>query len=225
MSQCIELVDIGISSLQESISLQQSYAVSVKKSLGRKGYLLLCEHPPTLSLGKRTNRHDIGDEQKWHLRGVDIVSVDRGGGPTYHSQGQLMIYPVIKLSTFGLGLRSYVDLFLKIISNCLIEVGVKAVHSLEHAGVWCGDLEKGSEILSLSKIAFAGLRIRNGISQHGFSVNICCDLEPFSLFAPCGHKGLKVTSLCNEVGLLPDAVNLYKTSLAKSVITEEALLP
>ena len=167
---------------------QQDYAA--KRRAGECGdVVLFCEHPPTLSLGKRTKDKDLGmTPAQWRARGVEVIAADRGGGPTYHGPGQLLIYPVIKLSERSIGIKRFVALGLEAIAAALRGYGIAASSRLDEPGVWT--VEGGG-----AKIAAVGLAVHAGVTEHGFSVNIGGDTAVYSLFSPCGHRGLRVASL------------------------------
>ncbi|HVO90954.1 MAG TPA: lipoyl(octanoyl) transferase LipB [Casimicrobiaceae bacterium] len=144
----------------------------------------LTEHPPVYTLG-------LGARPQHVLRStaIPIVKVDRGGQVTYHGPGQLLAYLMFDLRRQRVGVRALV----RSIENAVIEwLGIRGVraHGKPTApGVYVHiDQEE-------AKIAALGLKIRNGCSYHGVSVNIAMDLQPFSDIDPCGYPGLRVTQL------------------------------
>ncbi len=160
--------------------------------------LLVVEHPPTLSLGIRTNdEHCELNSADWEARGVEVVRADRGGSVTFHAPGQLVLYPVVALRERGFGVREFVSRGLKGISSALSAAGVRCEVKLQPAGVWI--------VGSHRKICSVGLKIHRGVTNHGFSVNISCELSPFSLFPICGEKNTVATSAQVELGVLDSA--------------------
>ena len=154
--------------------------------------LLFGQHPKTLSLGLRTREADIGlSEDAWREKGFDIVRTDRGGGPTLHMPGQLIVYPVVNLRRRKIGVRQFVELGLKAIAELLCEYGVSPSLDLCSPGVYLAATKKGPRL----KIASVGLHINHGVTNHGFSLNVECSLEEFALFRPCGLSGSAVSSL------------------------------
>jgi len=124
---------------------------------------------------------------------IPVYKVKRGGEVTWHGPGQLVIYPVINMKDTGF--RSVRD-FVRYFGNVIAEV-LKQDHGMkdaqwvdEKAGIWIGD----------RKIAFSGLHFRKFVPVHGYSLNISCNLNPFSKIIPCGIEGLKVTSVEIEKG-------------------------
>ncbi len=164
--------------------------------------VILCEHPPTLSLGRRTREGDLGQRsaEEWARQGVQIVHANRGGAVTYHGPGQLIIYPVCLLRARRAGVRRFVEVWLGAIANCLREIGINADAGLNPPGVWVAGGEAGNEERPrMRKIGACGLYIEHGVTDHGFSVNWNCELEVFSQFIPCAMPELKVTSAYAEL--------------------------
>ncbi len=153
--------------------------------------LMLLEHPPTYTLGRRAVEADLvyGEAQRL-ARGISLFNVDRGGRATYHGPGQLVGYPVL-----GLGERYDVVAYLRRLEDVLIAVaadlGVEARRDDEHTGVWVGN----------NKIGAIGVKITRGITMHGFAFNVATDLSMFEGIVPCGIQGRWVTSLLAETGV------------------------
>ena len=144
--------------------------------------LWLCEHPPVFTLGQAGRReHLLADI------GVPLVKIDRGGQITYHGPGQVVVYLLVDLNRRRLKVRELVTGIEQAVIDLLAEYGVAAIRIDGAPGVYV-DLPAGS-----AKIAALGLRIRNGCSYHGVSLNVDMDLSPFSAINPCGYSGLAVT--------------------------------
>ena len=152
--------------------------------------LMLLEHPPTYTLGRRGNKDDLvyGDCER-AARGISLYEVDRGGRATYHGPGQLVGYPILQL-----GERYDVIAYLRKLEEVLIRVaaalGVEAHRDEEHTGVWVGP----------NKIGAIGVKITRGISMHGFAFNVATDLSMFEGIVPCGIRDRWVTSIAAETG-------------------------
>lgn len=152
--------------------------------------LMLLEHPPTYTLGRRAIEDDLvygeGDRA---ARGIELYKVDRGGRATYHGPGQLVGYPIM-----ALGERYDVVKYLRKLEEVLIrtaaDLGVEATRDPDHTGVWVGD----------NKIGAIGVKITRGITMHGFAFNVTTDLEMFGGIVPCGIQGRWVTSVQAETG-------------------------
>ena len=144
--------------------------------------LLLLEHPSVYTAGKRTQAFEMPND------GTPVVNVDRGGRITWHGPGQLVGYPIVKLlkPTELVG-------FVRTLESALIAVcedlGISAVRVDGRSGVWICD-GKGER-----KIAAIGIRVANGVTMHGFALNVAPDLSRFSQIVPCGIDDAAVTSL------------------------------
>jgi lipoyl(octanoyl) transferase len=117
--------------------------------------------------------------------GTPVVKVDRGGQVTWHGPGQVVAYTLIDLRRLGITVRTLVQRLEQGVLDLLEEYGVAGEHRPGAPGVY----------VEGAKIAALGLRIRNGCSYHGLSVNVDCDLAPFEAIDPCGYPGLRVTRL------------------------------
>ena len=149
--------------------------------------LILLEHPSVYTAGRRTESHERP------IDGTPVIDVDRGGKITWHGEGQLVGYPIIKLSN-----RNDVVGFVREIENALIaacsEFSVKTERYCERSGVWIRD-SKGDR-----KIAAIGIRVAKGVTMHGFALNINPDMSAYDRISPCGFTDTGVTSLANELG-------------------------
>ena len=117
--------------------------------------------------------------------GVPVVPIDRGGQITYHGPGQVVIYLLIDLSRRGIKVRELVNKIEQAVIDCLAAYGITADRREGAPGVYVGE----------AKVAALGLRIRNGCSYHGVSLNVDMDMTPFSAINPCGYAGMAVTQL------------------------------
>jgi lipoyl(octanoyl) transferase len=148
--------------------------------------LLLLEHPPTITVGKAGSIENIlVPRETLHQKGISLYFTDRGGDVTYHGPGQLVGYPILDLSSRGGDLKRYVRNLEEVLVRTLEDFSVKASRDPHHVGVWIGD----------KKIAAIGLSIKDWVTTHGFALNVCTDLECFSLIHACGFKDRKTTSM------------------------------
>ena len=214
----IELIDIGLRDYEKARAFQD--LLVAKRHKGEiLDTLIICQHPPVITLGKRTPKSDLlVSEELLASRGVKLVRTDRGGKATYHGPGQIVIYPVISLRELGIGVKEFVRLGLEVIRNAIADLGLRATSFLEPAGVWIiPDKCKGqadSWDPSMKKIASVGLRIQNGITNHGFSINYDCDLKNFELLNPCGLVGV---SICSVVTSNPSTMHSSRQSLISAI--------
>jgi lipoyl(octanoyl) transferase len=152
--------------------------------------IMLLEHPPTYTLGRRALDDDVRfDSAERALRGISLYHVDRGGRATYHGPGQLVGYPILKL-----GERYDVVAYLRKLEEVLIrtagDLGVRASRDERNTGVWVGP----------NKLGAIGVKITRGISMHGFAFNVSTDLSMFEGIVPCGLSDKWVTSIEAETG-------------------------
>ena len=139
--------------------------------------LWIVEHPPVYTLGQAGKpEHILRDV------GIPLVKIDRGGQVTYHGPGQVVIYLLLDLPRLKIKVRELVNAIEQAVIDLLAEHGVNAERRAGAPGVYVGE----------AKIAALGLRIRNGCSYHGVSLNVDMDLSPFAAINPCGYAGLKV---------------------------------
>ncbi|WP_416336524.1 lipoyl(octanoyl) transferase LipB [Dechloromonas sp. A34] len=139
--------------------------------------LWIVEHPPVYTLGQAGKPEHILKDV-----GIPIVKIDRGGQVTYHGPGQVVIYLLLNLPRLKIKVRELVTAIEQAVIDLLAEYAVIAERRDGAPGVYVGD----------AKVAALGLRIRNGCSYHGVSLNVDMDLSPFTAINPCGYAGLKV---------------------------------
>lgn len=118
---------------------------------------------------------------------IPVVKTDRGGQITYHGPGQLVMYPLLTLKRYGIGVKALVAALEQAVIDTLVDFDVVGERRSDAPGVYVDG----------AKIAALGLRIRRGTSYHGLSFNIKMDLQPFDNIDPCGYQGLKVTQLAD----------------------------
>jgi lipoate-protein ligase B len=153
--------------------------------------LILLQHPPTITLGRRGKEDNILVERDVLKReGIELFLTDRGGDITFHGPGQLVGYPIISLKEQGLSVGHYMRRLEDVIMRTLKDVGIIGKKLPHTIGVWVGE----------KKVASLGVRVSGGVTTHGFALNITNDLRPFHFINPCGMKGLQVTSLREILG-------------------------
>ncbi|MEE8400338.1 MAG: lipoyl(octanoyl) transferase LipB [Desulfobacterales bacterium] len=153
--------------------------------------LLLLEHPPTLTMGKRDDpKHLLVSESEISARGVAIVSTDRGGSITWHGPGQLVAYSIVDLKQRQMDVHKYIRNLETVIIRTLADFSIRSARDENHVGVW----------VEQDKIAAIGVRIRKWVTKHGFAINVNSDLTPFSLINPCGITDRGVTSIAAILG-------------------------
>ena len=148
--------------------------------------LLLLDHPPVYTRGRRSQPGELPMGEDWYrAQGIDVVPTDRGGKLTYHGPGQLVGYPIMAIGDVVAYLRTMET---AIIAG-LADAGVTAQVRPGLTGVWTGE----------RKIASIGVHVSRGVTTHGFAINVCNDLQPFSWVVPCGLEGVSMTSVSREL--------------------------
>ena len=162
-----------------------------ERAQGRSGdSLLLLEHPPTYTLGRRGRESDLLlPRRELERRGAAVYDVDRGGEVTFHGPGQLVGYPIIGLRSWG-GPLKYVRALEATLIAGLDTFGIHAGRIEGLTGVWAND----------AKIAAIGVRISRGVTSHGFALNVGTDLAWFQHIVPCGIPDHDVTSMERLLG-------------------------
>lgn len=171
------LLDLPRTPYREVWDLQK--ALVARRADGRiPDGLILTEHDPVATLGRRGTREDILDAS------LEVVEVERGGEATYHGPGQIVGYPILKLPDRLEVKRLVTDLEEVLVRTCA-DFGVDATREGPERGVWVD----GRKITSI------GLAVHRGVSFHGFAHNVNTDLSQFQKIRPCGHGGEIMTSM------------------------------
>ena len=157
-------------------------------------YFIGLEHPAVITLGYRATLHN--DIQPQNVIAVEKIS--RGGFATLHSEGQLVIYPVLSLRNLQIGVREYIYLLLESTQNLLQLYGVSSFINPEALGLYT----------SSGKIAFCGIQVSRGITQHGISINVANDLSLFQNIRSCGCEAARFDRLADHAEV-PELALLY----------------
>ncbi len=157
--------------------------------------LLLLEHPPTFTAGRRTRPED----HPLDPGGAPVIDVDRGGTITFHGPGQLVGYPIVALPEH-VRVVDYVRRVEEALIGVCAELGVETARVPGRSGVWLRADEPGRGIRPERKVAALGIRVSKGVTMHGFSLNCDVDLGWFDRFTPCSIDDAGVTSLSSELG-------------------------
>ncbi|HOK09776.1 MAG TPA: lipoyl(octanoyl) transferase LipB [Candidatus Hydrogenedens sp.] len=154
-------------------------------------YLYLLEHLPVFTAGRQFKQeHLLIPLNLCRERGIDFYHIDRGGDITYHGPGQLVGYPIIDLNRHKITVHQYLRKLEDIIIETLHTFHIQATTLKPLTGVWVQD----------RKICAIGIGVKNGITWHGFSINLTVDLTPYQWIVPCGISDKPVTSLQKEIG-------------------------
>lgn len=151
--------------------------------------LLILEHPPVYTLGRRTRLSDWGgNEAALCEHGAELHHVNRGGSVTFHGPGQVVFYPILKLNRYATGARQFVWLLEEVVIRLLERWDITGIRIVGKPGVWVMQPQP-------QKIAFVGIRIQRGVTLHGVALNVDLDLTPFEHIHPCGFPDCSVTSM------------------------------
>jgi lipoyl(octanoyl) transferase len=182
---------LGRVAYRDALELQA--ALRARVQAGELGdLLLLLEHPPVYTLGRRSEPGDLPMGESWYLsQGIDVVRTDRGGKLTYHGPGQLVGYPIVHVER----IPDHIAAMEGAIADALEQEGLPGARGRdqegpEWTGVWIED----------RKIASIGVHVSRGVSMHGFAVNVDNDLQPFEWVVACGLPTTRMTSICKERG-------------------------
>jgi lipoyl(octanoyl) transferase len=203
----------GIVPYEEAGKLQKQLAE--RRRRGEIGdVLLLLEHPPVYTRGRRSKPEELPMGAAWYeAQGIEVRATDRGGLVTYHGPGQLVAYPIVDLRGYGDDVHKYVRGLERTMIEALNTAGVRASVIQGLTGVWVQGRrdENGPmrpEIVPSArgprKIGSIGLHVSRGVTTHGLAVNVNNDLQPFEWVVPCGIEGVSMTSLSRELGAEQD---------------------
>jgi lipoyl(octanoyl) transferase len=184
-------VNLGVVEYREAYALQERVRAA-RQADAIPDTLLLLEHPPVYTRGRRSQEGELVRGEAWYRdQGIDIVDVDRGGLLTYHGPGQLVGYPIVRVA----GLMAYVQTMERAIVGALADEGVAGVRGRsaegrEVIGAWVDD----------RKIASIGVHRSREVTTHGFAINVDNDLAPFGWVVACGLPDVQMTSIARELG-------------------------
>ena len=183
MPEFINLLDKGPISYLEGLDYQYKIHTEVASGL-REDTVLLLEHSPVYTAGKRSEDHELPND------GTEVIPTNRGGKITWHGPGQLIGYPIMRLPQ-PIDVVGYVrwleNLLISVLSQ--FEIDSKTVEG--RSGVWI-EGPSGDE-----KIAAIGIRVSEKITMHGFALNVSNSLEPYEKFIPCGIDDAGVTTMAS----------------------------
>jgi lipoate-protein ligase B len=170
------------------IEYREAYALQERGRAARQedrvpDTLLLLEHPPVYTRGRRTQPGELPID-----RGIPVVDVDRGGRLTYHGPGQLVGYPIMRTGDVIAFVRTMEQAIVAALAAAGVEAHTRTPEGPDYTGVWVGD----------EKIASIGVHVSRGVTTHGFAVNVDNDLTPFEWIVPCGLPGVRMTTLGTE---------------------------
>jgi lipoate-protein ligase B len=180
------VVQLGVVPYAEALELQLRLR-DLRQADEIGDTLLLLEHHPVYTRGRRTEAHDLPMGEDWYrTQGIEVHDADRGGRVTYHGPGQLVGYPIMRIDN----VPEYVHTMERAVIAALADEGLMAQCRDGLTGIWVDD----------AKIGSIGVHVSRGVTTHGFAVNVDNDLQPFEWVVPCGLDGVRMTSVCKETG-------------------------
>ena len=215
----MRLVDLGILDYRSAWARQEEEHARV--AAGDEPALLLVEHPPTITFGRRaadSASHLIATADQLAARGVEVVESDRGGDITFHGPGQLVAYPIVRLADYRLSVGGYVKALEHAVIATLADFGLNGRLDPAAIGVWVPS-DTACEVADtgclMAKVCALGVRIKAGVSMHGIALNVTTDLSYFDLIVPCGLANRPVTSLQRLLGDHCPSMAEAKSTLAR----------
>jgi lipoate-protein ligase B len=210
------VIDLGNVPYLEALDLQRrTQAARIEGQVADT--LLLVEHPPVFTLGRRGNTGNICvASEVLERRGADCVHVERGGDVTFHGPGQLVGYPICAIGGKGSGVAAFVDRIEKVLLGTVAAFGIDGVTNPLNRGAWVGE----------EKIGFIGISVKKGVSLHGFALNVHTDLSWYDLIHSCGLAGVGITSMAavQPPGPSMDAVK-KATADRMGIVFQQEMIP
>jgi lipoate-protein ligase B len=166
----MKIINLGEKDYKEALDIQMSHVSKLLEDKEGHEHLIICSHPPVVTLGRKTEKEDIGS---WSGKTYEI---SRGGRATYHGPGQVVVYPIVNLSKRNNDIYKYLRQIERAMVLTLASYGVKAIGDPESTGVWVNN----------KKIASIGIAIKNWVTYHGLAINLYNDPLAFTGINPCG---------------------------------------
>ncbi|HON25624.1 MAG TPA: lipoyl(octanoyl) transferase LipB [Myxococcota bacterium] len=185
----------GLTPYKRGLELQQQALSELE--MGSDGILLALRHPPTLTLGRRTAPEEVlASPDLIKSKGIELISVNRGGGATFHYPEQAVVYPILNIQKMRLSVPDLLQKVALALQQTLEKYGVIN-------GVWDGD--RPGVYVEGQKIASVGFHLVKGMTSHGIALNIGNALDGFKLIAPCKMPDQPITSIQDLTEQLPDS--------------------
>ncbi|KAB8032080.1 lipoyl(octanoyl) transferase LipB [Fluviispira multicolorata] len=182
----MEIRYLGILPYGDALGIMELIHKERVEDPNREGVILVVQHPPTVTMGKRELYEDMKiPPEELKFKGIAFHKIDRGGSVTVHEPGQVVIYPIVHMDQIKKSVRSYVHLLEEAMISTAAQFGVNVTRDEINPGVWVGQ----------NKIGAVGIRIANKVTKHGISFNVNNTLDTFSSIVPCGLRGRGVINL------------------------------
>ena len=191
---------LGVVEYREAHALQERLRTA-RRSGRVSDTLLLLEHPPVYTRGRRPDPAGLPMGEEWYRsQGIDVVASDRGGRVTYHGPGQLVGYPIMAITDVVAFVRTMELALIAALADEGLAGYTRTQEGPDYTGVWIGE----------RKVASIGLHVKHGITTHGFAVNVLNDLQPFEWVVACGLPGVRMTSVQRELRQVDDPMRCFR---------------
>jgi lipoate-protein ligase B len=189
MTTALTACHLGSTPYAEGLRLQEGLVNAHAEGLTHD-WLLFPYHPPVLTVGRGAAPGGlVADRATLEARGIEIFEVARGGDITWHGPGQLVGYAICDLSRQDRDLHRFLRALESALMDVLADYGIESMRVRGRTGVWVGE----------RKIASLGIAVRRWVSYHGFALNVEPDLGQFDLIHPCGLRGVRMTSIAEQL--------------------------
>jgi lipoyl(octanoyl) transferase len=186
----MEVKYLNLISYADGLGIMEKLHAEVVQQNNHPGYLLVLQHPPTVTMGKRELLDDMKIQpEELKFKGIAYHKIDRGGSVTIHEPGQIVIYPILNLDNYKHTVRSFVHALEQAMIETCEFYGISAGKDDINPGVWVGQ----------DKIGAVGIRVKDKVTKHGIAFNVTNSLDTFSYIVPCGLHGRGVTNLINLI--------------------------
>ena len=183
-------LNLGMTNYKRALDLQHDLVDAKKKKLIKYDRILLTEHNPAFTLGKRGGEENLVCSKDFlKKRNIEVIQTTRGGNITYHGPGQIVLYPILDINALKIDIPTFVNMLEQIMILTCEAFSLKGERNCKNPGIWVGNAKLGS----------IGISLKQGISFHGLSLNVCPDLTPFSWINPCGFNDIEITSIEKEL--------------------------
>jgi len=195
---------LGLLPYAEATALQET--LRARRQAGElPDLLLLLEHPPTYTRGRRSGAQELPfPEDFYAAKGIELHDTDRGGRITYHGPGQLVGYPIMAAPDVIAHVRTMERAIVAALGETGIEAHARPQDGPDYTGVWVEE----------RKIASIGVHVSHGVSTHGFAVNVDDDLKPFSWVVACGLPDVRMTSIALETEGTGESIACFRKRMA-----------
>src|SRR5216684_568344 len=196
--------DVGLVEYRDALALQERLR-GARQADEHDDLLLLLEHPPVYTRGRRSQPGELPMGEAWYdSQGIDVVETNRGGRVTYHGPGQLVGYAVMGVDDIVAHVRTIERALVAALADEGLDAHARTDEGPDYTGVWVED----------RKIASIGVHVARGVSTHGFAVNVENDLQPFAWVVPCGLDGVQMTSIIKETRRLAGQMRCFRRRTA-----------